>query len=413
VVLAPVTAPLTVLIPAHNEADFIADAVKSAFGQTVRPERVLVIADSCTDDTAEIARRHGAEVLEVRQESKPRSLNLALEAVTTEYVALLDADGYFASADVLEKCLARMREKGFGGVCMSVTPHSVKGLFQRSRMIEWAAAHRMSRTVESWHGWVAVLSGCAGVYRTDAVRAVDGWSTDSLCEDVELALKMNRSGQRAGFVPGAYVCVRDPGSWNVYWRQTHRWAAGWAQALYKHRGLFFRSWGFTRVFGAMLVDSVLLASGYISLIYHLATGFTEFDTFRWMGWWFLVMLMLTLGTASLQIGIRRTLVNYPAYLLVGTMGTVLSLWVMFREWVLGRHLTSWTGRQGRRTVITRMSERRRLALTGTGAGVGALGALLGRVSQQGDLVLAGVSASGAALLAGLLWHLVGRMPEQA
>ncbi|MGA5816355.1 glycosyltransferase [Kitasatospora sp. NPDC094028] len=406
------TESLTVLIPAHNEADFIADAVKSAFEQTVGPRTVLVIADSCTDDTAAIARQCGAEVLEVERSSKAESLNLALAEVTTEFVALLDADGYFASAQALEICLERMRAKDYGGVCMSVTPHSVKGVFQRSRVIEWAAAHRMSRTVESWHGWVAVLSGCAGVYRTEAVRAVGGWSTDGLCEDVELALKMNRAGRKAGFVPGAYVCVRDPGSWSVYWAQTHRWAAGWAQALYKHRGLFFRSWGFTRVFGAMLVDSALMASGYLSLLYQLATRFTHFDAFRWMGVWFLMMVVLTFGTAALQIGVRRTLANYPAYLVVGTMGTVVSLWVMFREWVLGKHLTSWTGRQGRRVVITRMSERRRLVLTVTGAGAGLLGVLSGRLLDQESLLLTGAAATGSVLVSALLWHLVNRMPER-
>ncbi|MEE1787718.1 glycosyltransferase family 2 protein [Streptomyces sp. SP17BM10] len=408
-----VTESLTVLIPAHNEADFIADAVRSAFGQTVAPRTVLVIADSCTDDTVAIARRCGADVLEVDRRSKPESLNLALAEVATEFVALLDADGYFASDRALETCLERMRAKDYGGVCMSVTPHAVKGVFQRSRVIEWAAAHRMSRTVESWHGWVAVLSGCAGVYRTEAVRAVGGWSTDSLCEDVELALKMNRAGRKAGFVPGAYVCVRDPGTWSVYWAQTHRWAAGWAQALYKHRGLFFRNWGFTRVFGAMLVDSALMASGYLSLLYQLATRFTHFDTFRWMGLWFLAMVALTFGTAALQIGIRRTIACYPAYLVVGTMGTVVSLWVMFREWVLGRHLTSWTGRQGRRVTITRMSERRRLVLTLMGVGAGLIGVSSGSLFHLESLHLAGEAAAGSVLLSALLWHFVNRMPERA
>lgn len=407
------TESLTVLIPAHNEADFIADAVKSAFAQTVVPRTVLVIADACTDDTAAIAGRCGAEVLEVDRGSKPEVLNLALAQVTTEFVALLDGDGYFASDRALETCLERMNAKDYGGVCMSVTPHSVKGVFQRSRMIEWAAAHRMSRTVESWHGWVAVLSGCAGVYRTEAVRAVGGWSTDSLCEDVELALKMNRAGRKAGFVAGAYVCVRDPGSWSVYWAQSHRWAAGWAQALYKHRGLFLRSWGFARVFGAMLVDSALMAIGYLSLLYQLATRFTHFDAFRWMGVWFLMMVALTFGTAALQIGVRRTLTCYPAYLVVGTMGTVVSLWVMFREWVLGRHLTSWTGRQGRRVVITRMSERRRLGLTLAGVGAGLLGTASGTLLDRDSLVVTGTAASGSVLLAAVLWYLVNRTQEQA
>lgn len=362
------TGTLTVVIPAHDEEEFIADAIRSALRQTIRPEQVLVLADACTDRTAEIARSLGASVLEVDFRSKPDALNRALRSVSTEYMAVLDADSYFASDEALDVCLTTMREQGYGGVCMSVTSHSTKGLFQRSRAIEWAAAHRVSRKVESWHGWVAVLSGMAGVYRTSAVLEVGGWSNDGLCEDVELALKMNRAGHHAGFVSGAYVCVRDPESWSVYWRQSHRWAAGWAQAIYKHKSLFFRSWGFTKVFGAMLIDSALLASGYVSLMFHLVTGFQKFDTLRWLGWWFVMMSLASLVAASFQIGIRRAVSCYPAFILVGTFGTAFSLWVMFREWVLGKHLTSWTGRQGRQAVITRMTGLRRLVLATLGIG---------------------------------------------
>ncbi|GJF34264.1 hypothetical protein KNE206_69640 [Kitasatospora sp. NE20-6] len=402
------TDSLTVLIPAHNEADFIATAVKSAFRQTVPPQTVLVIADSCTDDTARIAAGCGAEVMEVAHASKPKSLNAALERVTTSHVALLDADGYFASEQVFETCLRVMAERGYGGVCLSVTPHSSKGLFQRSRTIEWASAHRVSRVVESWHGWVAVLSGSAGIYRTDDLRTVGGWSTDSLCEDVELALKMNRSGRPAGFVPGEFVAVRDPRNWREYWAQTHRWAAGWAQAIYKHKGLFFRSWGFTKVFGAMLVDSALLAVGYASLLYHLATGFTEFDAVRWFGSWFLVMAAITLGVASLQLGVRRALACYPAYLIVGTLGTAFSLWVMFREWVLGRHLVSWTGRQRRRTVITRISDRRRQTLGLLGGAAGWATVAAGLVLGDRELPVIGMALATALPFAALPWQRIRR-----
>ncbi|PBC72143.1 cellulose synthase/poly-beta-1,6-N-acetylglucosamine synthase-like glycosyltransferase [Streptomyces sp. TLI_235] len=402
------TNSVTVLIPAHNEADFIATAVKSAFRQTVPPQKVLVIADSCTDDTARIAAECGADVIEVGFASKPRSLNHALEQVATSHVALLDADGYFASEQVFETCLRVMDERGYGGVCLSVTPHSSTGLFQRSRAVEWAAAHRVSRIVETWHGWVAVLSGSAGVYRADDLRAVGGWSTDSLCEDVELALKMNRHGRPAGFVRGEFVAVRDPSGWREYWAQTHRWASGWAQAIDKHKGLFFRSWGFTKVFGAMMVDSVLLAMGYASLLYHLATGFTEFDAVRWFGSWFLVMVAITLTTASLQLGVRRALACYPAYLLVGTLGTAFALWVMFREWVLGRHLVSWTGRQRRRTVVTPIPDRRRRALGLLGAGAGWATALTGTLRGDPDLAATGIALAVAVPLAALPWRRIRR-----
>ncbi|MFH9348408.1 hypothetical protein [Kitasatospora sp. NPDC017646] len=97
------------------------------------------------------------------------------------------------------------------------------------------------------------------------------------------------------------------------------------------------------------------------------------------------------------------------------MSTVVSLWVMFREWVLGRHPTSWTRR---RVEITRMSERRRLALalalalTGAGAGAGLVGVLSGSVLDREPLFLTGVAATGSVLLSALLWHLVNRMPER-
>src|SRR3954451_13928967 len=56
----PVT--VTVLIPAHNEAASIGATLDSLRAQEPAPHRIVVIADNCTDDTAAIARRHGAEV---------------------------------------------------------------------------------------------------------------------------------------------------------------------------------------------------------------------------------------------------------------------------------------------------------------------------------------------------------------
>ena len=53
---------LTVLVPAYNEALTIAATLESLWGQTRPPDRVVVVADNCSDDTADIARAHGADV---------------------------------------------------------------------------------------------------------------------------------------------------------------------------------------------------------------------------------------------------------------------------------------------------------------------------------------------------------------
>eukprot|EP01035_Chromulina_nebulosa_P058215 gene58215-79726_t len=54
---------LTVIVPAYNEADSIADTVKSLREQSFKPHRILVIDDCSQDNTAEIAKAAGAEVI--------------------------------------------------------------------------------------------------------------------------------------------------------------------------------------------------------------------------------------------------------------------------------------------------------------------------------------------------------------
>ena len=71
---------LTVLVPAHDEALTIGATLESLWGQTRPPDRVVVVADNCTDDTADIAREHGAEVFTTvgNTEKKAGALNQAL-----------------------------------------------------------------------------------------------------------------------------------------------------------------------------------------------------------------------------------------------------------------------------------------------------------------------------------------------
>ena len=54
---------IVALIPAHNEADVIATCLDSFFAQTMMPDLIVVIADNCTDNTADIARSYGSPVV--------------------------------------------------------------------------------------------------------------------------------------------------------------------------------------------------------------------------------------------------------------------------------------------------------------------------------------------------------------
>jgi len=97
----PVAKPLrlTVLVPAHDESATIAATLESLWAQERPPERVVVVADNCTDDTADVARRGGADVFTTVGNSgkKAGALNQALaerfaHVDGRDVVMIMDAD---------------------------------------------------------------------------------------------------------------------------------------------------------------------------------------------------------------------------------------------------------------------------------------------------------------------------------
>lgn len=104
----PVT--VTVLIPAHNEEDRLGATLASLAEQVPPPDRVVVVADNCTDDTVGVAERMGAEVFETvdNVHKKAGGLNQALKKLLPEQgdndlVMVMDADtvldqGFLAEA---------------------------------------------------------------------------------------------------------------------------------------------------------------------------------------------------------------------------------------------------------------------------------------------------------------------------
>lgn len=82
--------PVAVVIPAFNEADTVADVIRVA--RELTPD-VVVASDGSVDDTVQVARQAGAQVLDIQPNGgKGPALKAALEATQAQYVVMLDAD---------------------------------------------------------------------------------------------------------------------------------------------------------------------------------------------------------------------------------------------------------------------------------------------------------------------------------
>jgi glycosyltransferase involved in cell wall biosynthesis len=106
-----VTAPrlriaVSVVVPLHNDEDYLDEAVRSILGQTRPPEQVIVVDDGSTDASPEVARKHLPHITLLSQANQgiAGARNSGIAAATGDVIAFLDADDLWP-ADSLERRL--------------------------------------------------------------------------------------------------------------------------------------------------------------------------------------------------------------------------------------------------------------------------------------------------------------------
>ncbi|MDJ0320454.1 glycosyltransferase family 2 protein [Pseudarthrobacter sp. PS3-L1] len=237
----PVT--ITVLVPAHNEQASLPQTLASLFEQSHPPERVVVVADNCTDSTVDIARAAGVDVFETvgNTHKKGGALNQALRKILpglgdNDVVMIMDADtalddGFLANA------ARRMSEDralmAVGGLFYGEQGHGLLGQFQRNEYIRYAREMRRRR------GRVFVLTGTASVFRPVALRAIaegrgdslpgihgDVYDTASLTEDNELTIALKSLGGLMISPQNCTVVTELMPTWKTLWAQRLRWQRG-------------------------------------------------------------------------------------------------------------------------------------------------------------------------------------------
>jgi len=131
------TASVTVIVPAYNAAPFLRVTLDALQAQTQTPEKIIVIDDGSTDDTAAIANKMGVEVIHQDQKGPGAARNRGLEVADTDFVAFCDADDWYVP-DKLERAIDMLDK--LGAACMStdawvVREDSVEGRKNEPRPI--------------------------------------------------------------------------------------------------------------------------------------------------------------------------------------------------------------------------------------------------------------------------------------
>lgn len=273
---------VTVLIPAHDEADQIAETITSLDRQRRRPDRVIVIADNCTDATEEIARAHGAEVIRTvgNRHKKAGALNQVLDALLPQLgprhaVLVMDADSAL-DPGFIRHAVARLatgRLAAVGGTFTGKPGGGLVGMFQRN---EYA---RYARDVRRLRGKALVLTGTATVFRALALQEVvrgrrDGrlpggdhvYDVRVLTEDNELTLALLHLRFRILCPAECTLTTEVMETWGDLFRQRLRWKRGALENLvdYGWTRITLPYWGrqFLSLLGIIVIFSYLAATAW-------------------------------------------------------------------------------------------------------------------------------------------------------
>lgn len=328
---------VTVVIPAHNEEEFIAATLTSIFAQTRVPDEVIVVDDGSTDRTGEIARSLGARVIrpDKRQGRKAAAVNVGLKHVRTQAVMIVDADTTLERHAINQ--LVGDLEQGYDATCGTVQPADESSLWARGRALQYALARRLFKPMQRDLRAMLVLSGCVSVYRTDALRGIGGLSDRTVGEDLDATWELSVKGGSIGFAADAVAYTVEPPTFRFYRGQIRRWASGLFQSLKVHRMRLGRRPGLALLVVAILVDLLTTPIGLVLIPVLWVAGKASV-------WWLIapaIMYLITLSCGIAELGVRRAVRALPSFFVMIWTDLYFYLETFVREMILRRGKLNW------------------------------------------------------------------------
>lgn len=235
------TPPLSIIIPAHNEAKNISATIKSILSNKYKNKKeIIVVDDGSTDETMDVVKKISAKSREVRAFSIPHSgkskaLNYGLKKSSYGIVAFLDADSALEK-DSLEKLVQPLSDRGVAassGVIRAKCTRNPLTWMQDIDYIISSGWRYITNKLDANYS----MPGFAA-FRKSALMRMGGFSRDTLTEDLDIGLSLRKSGFRT-VMSRAVMCTTVPSTIGSLFHQRIRWGRGSIQVAKKHSDMLF------------------------------------------------------------------------------------------------------------------------------------------------------------------------------
>ena len=285
---APLSPPISILVPARNEQAVIVDSVTSLLALDYPEIEVIVINDGSTDDTLGELREHfqllttdigyipaiptglvktvyisasdrRLVVLDkITCGRKADAVNAGLNIASSPYVCVIDGDAML-ERDALRRIMAPALSDpthviASGGIVRAANGSVIEGghvkevrlprnVLAGLQVLEYLRSFLVGRQGWARLDMLLIVSGAFGVFRSDFCRAIGGFRAAAIGEDMDLIVRLHRHALNTGgdyrvaFVPDPVCWTEVPSTLHALASQRARWQNGLADVLWRNRDM--------------------------------------------------------------------------------------------------------------------------------------------------------------------------------
>ena len=231
---------IAILISARNESVVIGQLLDSIDAQSYPKEHlwVFIVADNCTDNTAQISRDRGAIVYErnnLEKIGKGYALDFLLKNIDRDYgLDLIDAFIVLDADNILDSGYVRAMNQTY------CDGYNVTTSYRNSKNYgdNWLSAAyglwfmreaRFLNNSRQLLGTSCAVSGTGFLFSRELIERFGGWKYFLLTEDIEFTVNCIISGEKIGYCEEAVLYDEQPVTFKQSWAQRLRWSKGFLQ----------------------------------------------------------------------------------------------------------------------------------------------------------------------------------------
>ena len=165
---------------------------------------------------------------------KARAINFGLAHADGDIIVVLDADTQF-EPQTISRLVRWFADPTVGAVAGNAKVGNRLNMLTRWQALEYVTAQNLERRALATLGCITVVPGAVGAWRREAIVKLGGFPSNTLAEDQDLTIMVQRAGYKALFDQQAIAWTEAPDTMDGLAKQRFRWAFGTLQCLWKHR----------------------------------------------------------------------------------------------------------------------------------------------------------------------------------